>query len=86
MWHSAPKANETRLFENSSWVRAEASGLFRHKKAAGNKVREGKTIGYISSPTNEYSIKVKSPYDGYIIGHNNFPLVHKGDALFHIGY
>ena len=83
---SAPKARESKFFKNSTWVRAEASGLFRHKKSWGAKVKEGKTIGYISSPTNEYSIKVKSPVDGYIIGHNNFPLVHKGDALFHIGY
>lgn len=82
----APKGNNTRLFESSTWVRAEASGLFRHKKSSGAPVKAGKTIGYISSPTNEYSMKVKAPVDGYIIGHNNFPLVHKGDALFHIGY
>lgn len=82
----APKGNGTRLFRNSTWVRAEVSGLFRHKKSWGARVSAGKTIGYISSPTNEYSMKVKAPVDGYIIGHNNFPLIHKGDALFHIGY
>ncbi|MDZ7847651.1 MAG: succinylglutamate desuccinylase/aspartoacylase family protein [Owenweeksia sp.] len=86
MLPKAPKPNHSRLFTDSTWVRAEASGLFRHRKASGNKVREGSTIGYISSPTNEYSIKVKAPRNGYIIGHNNFPLVHKGDALFNIGY
>lgn len=82
----APKGSGTRLFRHSTWVRAEVSGLFRHKKSWGAKVSAGKTIGYISSPTNEYSMKVKAPVDGYIIGHNNFPLIHKGDALFHIGY
>ncbi len=76
---------KTRFFNDSHWIRAEVSGLFRHKKESGNKVKVGQTLGYISSPTNDYSVKVKCPYDGYIIGHNNFPLIHKGDALFHIG-
>lgn len=86
MLNAAPKQNSKRyFFHSSSWVRADISGLFRHKKASGQKVKAEKTIGYISSPTNEYSVKVKSPVSGCIIGHNNFPLVHKGDALFHIG-
>ncbi|MGB0177737.1 MAG: succinylglutamate desuccinylase/aspartoacylase family protein [Owenweeksia sp.] len=87
MLEKAPKQQHTtRFFTESHWVRAEVSGLFRHKKESGKKVKEGQTIGYISSPTNDYSVKVKSPYTGYIIGHNNFPLIHKGDALFHIGF
>ncbi len=86
MLDNSPKQqHKTHYFKESHWVRAEVSGLFRHKKESGKKVKEGQTIGYISSPTNDYSIKVKSPYNGYIIGHNNFPLIHKGDALFHIG-
>lgn len=85
MLPTAPQAGKTLTFTESHWLRAEVSGLFRHKKESGQRVKEGQTIGYISSPTNDYSVKVKSPYNGYIIGHNNFPLVHKGDALFHIG-
>lgn len=87
MLNKSPQPGKTRSFSSSHWIRAEVSGIFRHKKESGRKVKEGHTIGYISSPINEeeYSIKVRSPYSGYIIGHNNFPLVHKGDALFHIG-
>lgn len=86
MLKKAPQQkSKQHFFTDSSWLRADVSGLFRYKRSSGQKVREGQTIGYISSPTNEYSVKVKSPLDGYIIGHNNFPLVHKGDALFHIG-
>lgn len=77
--------HRTHFFNNSHWLRAETSGLFRFEKDSGRKVRVGETLGYISAPTNEYSKRVTSPYDGYIIGHNNFPLVHQGDALFHIG-
>ncbi len=79
------KPGKTYYFRESQWVRAEVSGLFRYKSESGRKVKAGQTIGYISSPINEYSAKVRSPLDGYIIGHNNFPLVHKGDALFNIG-
>jgi predicted deacylase len=68
----------------SHWVRAEVSGLFISRKFAGQKVKEGQILGVINSPYGEYSLKVKSPYDGHIIGHNNFPLIHRGDALFHI--
>lgn len=87
MIKQAPKQKATqRFFRKSSWLRADVSGLFRYRSESGRRVRENQTIGYISSPTNEYSVKVKSPVQGHIIGHNNFPLVHKGDALFHIGY
>lgn len=80
-----PQKHRTHFFNNSHWLRAETSGLFRFEKDSGRKVRQGETLGYISAPTNEYSNRVVSPYNGYIIGHNNFPLVHQGDALFHIG-
>ncbi len=86
MLSKSPKQiHQQHFFKQSHWLRAKVSGLFRYKRESGKKVKEGQTIGYISSPTNEYSVKVKSPYNGYIIGHNNFPLIHKGDALFHVG-
>jgi predicted deacylase len=87
MISKAPKQRQKqRFFRRSTWLRADVSGLFRHRKESGQAVKEGLTLGYISSPTNEYSVKMNSPVTGHIIGHNNFPLIHKGDALFHIGY
>jgi predicted deacylase len=87
MLSKAPKQDQKQqFFSSSSWLRADASGLFRHRVASGKKVRKDQTLGYISAPDNSYSLKVKSPGNGYIIGHNNFPLIHKGDALFHIGF
>lgn len=81
-----PKAKKQHFFSASTWVRADASGLFVHKKQAGQKVKKGQTIGWVHSPYNDYHYRIKCPVDGYIIGHNNFPLVHRGDAVFHIGY
>lgn len=86
MIDKAPRQMHKRqFFARSSWLRADVSGLFRHKVGSGKAVHPGQTLGYISSPTNEYSERLTSPYRGYIIGHNNFPLIHRGDALFHVG-
>ena len=67
------------------WVRADVSGLFSFERGSGQAVREGELIGRIRNPYDSYSVKVLSPMDGFIVGHNNIPLVHSGDALFHIG-
>lgn len=74
-----------RHISGNTWVRAEASGLFSSERESGQAVREGELIGRIRNPYDSYSVKVHSPMDGFIIGHNNIPLVHRGDALFHIG-
>jgi predicted deacylase len=86
MIKSNPKPRRQTLFQQSSWVRAEVSGLFSFRKQSGQKVKEGEVIGKINSPHNDYSVKIISPFNGSVIGHNNFPLVHKGDAIFHIAY
>ncbi len=80
----SPKPKEQLVLKNSTWVRADASGLFVPSRLSGKKVYEGQTIGKIDNPYNQFSQSVHSPKDGYIIGHNNMPLVHRGDALFHI--
>jgi uncharacterized protein len=59
--------------------------LFRLIKYSGQAVEKGEVIGHISGPTSLYEAPVESPTDGFIIGHNNIPVIHKGDALFHIG-
>ncbi len=78
--HSAP-----RHLSQTTWVRAEASGLFSFERESGQAIAEGELIGRIRNPYDSYSVKVFAPFDGFIIGHNNMPLVHRGDALFHVG-
>ncbi len=82
----APKPPVHRvLLKSSSWVRADTSGLFHAIKTSGEKVAKGEVIGYLNNPFGDYQVQVEAHLDGYIIGHNNIPVVHKGDALFHIG-
>ena len=73
-----------RWLSDSTWVRAESSGLFTFERHSGLAVEKGEMIGRINNPYDSFTLKVFSPIDGFIIGHNNMPVVHKGDALFHI--
>ncbi len=76
----------TRLFERSSWVRAKVPGIFEWSKCSGQPVLKGEPLGWIRHPEGEKEQWVLSKQNGFIIGHNNSPVVNSGDALFHIGY
>lgn len=72
------------ISRNSYWLRAPISGILRHIKKAGNKVTKGQVIAIIANPTSTEEYKLKSPLSGIIIGECMLPLVHSGQALFHI--
>ena len=80
------KKRKVILFEKSSWVRADRSGLFRWTQQSGAKVSKGEPLGVINDPYGDSKNIVLAHQDGFIIGHNNAPVVSAGDALFHIGY
>lgn len=79
----SPEFNNT-VYTKTSWVRARHSGLFYWHIPSGHFVKKGEIIGEINS-LRLTSFQVKSPFTGYIIGHNNAAVVNKGDPLFHIG-
>jgi uncharacterized protein len=68
----------------SSWLRAPEGGILRSVLAIGERVSAGETVGEISDPLGENSALVVAEHDGIIIGRTNLPVVHRGDALFHI--
>lgn len=72
------------LITNSTWVRANCSGLFRSHKRIGSLVNKGEKIGSISDPYGSLETPVFSSRNGYIICANHTPIVHQGDALFHV--
>jgi predicted deacylase len=79
------KPVEPMLVRSSTWVRAAQSGILRRAVALGKLVRKGERLGAIADPFGGNEIEVLSPAEGIVIGGTNLPLVHEGDALFHIG-
>lgn len=70
--------------KSSTWVRATASGILRAQTALGEEVRKGQVLAVIGDPLAEVEVEVKSSADGVIIGRVSMPLVHEGDAVFHV--
>ncbi len=77
--------NPTVLLTKTSWIRAKSSGLFHTSKTNGAHVLKGEIIGMICDPYGEHNEKLIAPFDGYILGINNQPVINQGDALMHVG-
>lgn len=72
------------LARSTSWVRAPSSGIFNTDVQLGSSVSKGQRLATISDPLGGSSDILVAPFDGIIIGRNNLPLAHEGDALFNI--
>jgi predicted deacylase len=83
---ATPQQEVSILVRKSSWLRASRAGLFTWTKAAGACVAKGEPLGVISDPYGTKKILVLANKDGYLIAHNNAPVVSQGDALFNIAY
>lgn len=79
-----PPEEENYVIEESQWVRAKYSGMYRSAIALGGLVKKGDVLGTISNPFGDYEKQVKAPYDGYVICNNHAPIVSQGDALVHL--
>ncbi|MBL7889770.1 MAG: succinylglutamate desuccinylase/aspartoacylase family protein [Bacteroidia bacterium] len=77
--------NPTVLLNKTSWIRAKSSGLFHTSKTNGAHILKGEIIGMICDPYGEHEEKLVAPFDGYILGINNQPVINQGDALMHVG-
>ncbi|GAB0055992.1 hypothetical protein SIID45300_00291 [Candidatus Magnetaquicoccaceae bacterium FCR-1] len=71
---------------SSRWVRAPESGLMLPEKRVGAHVRKGELLGHVANPLGSEMVEVRADREGVIIGHTNHPLVHQGDALFHVAF
>jgi predicted deacylase len=69
---------------SSSWVRAPQSGIFRSTTRLGARVRKGDLLGVVSDPFGEVETEVQAQFSGVVIGRSTLPLIHEGEALFHI--
>lgn len=72
------------LSEESYWVRASESGILRAMVPVGAKVVADEVIAMVSDPFGGKNVEISAPTDGIIVGRTYLPLVHEGEALFHI--
>ena len=59
-------------------------GMFRSAKPLGARVEQGEPIGTIADPFGVAETTVIADHSGLVIGRTQLPIVHQGDALFHV--
>lgn len=74
----------TYFIEESKWIRARQSGMFKPAVAINAKVDIDDVLGQITDPYGKIYHEVKSTLEGYVINVNEASLVYQGDALFHV--
>ncbi|WP_178990911.1 succinylglutamate desuccinylase/aspartoacylase family protein [Winogradskyella schleiferi] len=70
--------------EDSKWIRAKFSGMFKATVSINAEVKKGDDIGNITDPYGSFNHFVKAPNDGYVFNINESPIIYQGDAIFHI--
>ncbi len=78
------KKKESIYLTKRRWIRAKIAGLFNSFVHNGDKVTKGQVLGDITDTYGETSIKIKAPINGYIIAINYFPIINRGEAVFHM--
>jgi predicted deacylase len=72
------------IAKSSYWIRATRSGIIRLLARIGKHVHKDEVIGVISDPYGDEIETVKTKVEGIVICASMLPVVHEGDALFHI--
>lgn len=82
--HTKQKCISPSFSYKSSWIRASASGIMVPSVHLGDLVKKGEKLGIIANPLASDERSIISTHTGIIIGKTNLPLIHQGEALFHI--
>ncbi len=77
-------AGEPFVAHSSSWTRAPESGMLRTVSALGAQVRKGETLGFVNDPSTGAEQEIVAHARGVVIGRTEIPLVHEGEAVYHI--
>lgn len=78
------KVHQPVVVKSTSWVRAYRSGIIHSAVPLGSVVTKNQVMACIVDPIGDNEEKLLAPFAGIVIGCQNLPLVHKGDALFHL--
>jgi predicted deacylase len=81
-----PGAEASIHIQKASWLRASRAGIFSWTKSSGARITKGEPLGMITDPYGARTVPILANKGGFILAHNNAPVVSQGDALFHIGF
>lgn len=70
---------------SSTWIRAGRAGVLRLDVELGARTTPRQVLGVIADPFGGTESRVTAPGDGVVIGMSRNPVVHRGDAVVHIG-
>lgn len=77
-------SHEPFIANDSEWMRAPQSGIIRSSVPLGAAIQKGQLLGVIADPLGGSEESVVSRRNGVLIGMTKMPLVHEGEALFHV--
>lgn len=77
-------SHEPFIANDSEWMRAPQSGILRPAVRLGVAIQQGQVLGHIADPLGGSEETVVSRKNGVLIGMSKMPLVHEGEALFHV--
>ena len=83
--HAGDDAEATPIYQESSWVRTNASGFLFGTVALGQSVKPGQRLGYVVDPITSRRSDILAPFPGRILGMSLNQQVLPGYAAFHIG-
>lgn len=78
------KVPDVAIADDSRWVRAPCSGVMRPLVRLGAKVKKGTILAYVADPVGLTQVPVVAPAESIVIGLTHLPLIHEGEALFHL--
>ncbi|NVJ48921.1 MAG: succinylglutamate desuccinylase/aspartoacylase family protein [Gammaproteobacteria bacterium] len=74
------------IARETGWVRATDSGFVTHQRSLGDFVHKGDQLAVIKDPFGDTIDTIIAHTSGIIVGKQNIPLVHEGEAVYHIAY
>lgn len=79
-------AAEPVVSRRSRWIRATRSGIAVLEVGLGDTVTKGDTLATLHNPFGKRLGRVNARAPGIVIGHTQYPLVNRGDALIHVAH
>lgn len=80
-----PAGSSCLELSSSSWIRAGRAGILRLDVDLGARTTAKQVLGIIADPFGTSETRILAPGEGVVIGLTRNPVVHRGDAVLHVG-